>query len=146
MIQQSTIEFIKKWEGVKYKAYKDVIGLDTIGVGHLIKSNEKDLLIKTLTEQEVDDLLRKDLKVCDTCIVNNVKVPLLQTQFDALASFIFNLGIGAFGKSTLLKKVNLKAPKEEISVEFKKWNKAGGKEVKGLTLRREAEANLFNKA
>jgi lysozyme len=146
-IQQSTIDFLKKEESVRYKAYKDCCGKWTIGVGHLIMDQEKDLLMKTITEQQVNSLLEHDLVTCKNVIDNHVQVELTQNQFNALASFIFNEGQGAFLQSTLLKKINSKAPKEEIEFEFKRWDKAvvNGHlvEVEGLLNRRLQEAQLY---
>tara|TARA_R110000868_G_scaffold242321_1_gene497838 strand:+ start:82 stop:522 length:441 start_codon:yes stop_codon:yes gene_type:complete len=144
MITQSTINLVKKFEGVRYKAYQDVIGKYTTGVGHLILPSEKNLLTKQLTEAEVDILLSKDLMHAQACIQQNVRLNrLTQNQFDALASFIFNLGCSAFSNSTLLKKINGLDSKETITIQWLKWNKAGGVIRPGLATRRQAEVNLY---
>jgi lysozyme len=72
-----------------------------------------------------------------------IKVELSDNQFSALVSFAFNLGAGALSKSTLLKKVNANPEDESIRAEFAKWDKAGGKQLRGLTRRRKAEADLY---
>ena len=105
-IAKSTLDFITKEEGARNKAYKDSKGLWTIGVGHLIKSDEQYLLNATLTDQEVEDLLKKDLKWCSDAVETSVKVPLSQPQFDALYSLCFNIGGTNFSKSTVVKKIN----------------------------------------
>ena len=105
-IAKSTLDFITKEEGARNKAYKDSKGLWTIGVGHLIKSDEKDLLTATLSDQEVEDLLKSDLKWCSEAVESSVKVPLAQNQFDALYSLCFNIGGTNFAKSTVVKKIN----------------------------------------
>ena len=105
-IAESTLSFITNEEGFRNKAYKDSKGLWTIGVGHLIKSDEKDLLTATLSDQEVEDLLKSDLKWCSEAVESSVKVPLAQNQFDALYSLCFNIGGTNFAKSTVVKKIN----------------------------------------
>ena len=95
-----------KEEGARNKAYKDSKGLWTIGVGHLIKDDEKDLITANLTNDQVEDLLKKDLKWCSEAVETSVKVPLQQHQFDALYSLCFNIGGTNFAKSTVVKKIN----------------------------------------
>lgn len=148
-VSQNGINLIKQFEGVRYKAYKDVVGLDTIGVGHLIKKDEPELLRKVLTEIEVDEILKKDLLISESCVNNNVKVTLNQNQFDSLVSLVFNIGCGNFKASTLLKFLNnsnygTTAPPSGAAGQFLVWNKGGGKVVEGLKKRRLAESNLFS--
>ena len=83
-IAQSTLDFITKEEGARNKAYKDTKGLWTIGVGHLIKADEQHLINETLTDEQVKELLKSDLKWCSEAVETSVKVPLTQNQFDAL--------------------------------------------------------------
>lgn len=145
LIQPSTLRFIRLHEGAKRKAYKDVAGLDTIGVGHLIKPTENYLLHKELNDDEVNALLAADLEKANASIKKLVTATLTQQQYDALISFVFNVGSGAFARSTLLKKINTSCPPVEIKAEFMKWTRAGGKKVQGLVNRRTAEAELFCK-
>ena len=105
-IAQSTLDFITKEEGHKNRAYKDSKGLITIGVGHLIKPDEQHLINATLTDEQVKDLLKSDLKWCSEAVESSVKVPLSQPQFDALYSLCFNIGETNFKKSTVVKKIN----------------------------------------
>jgi len=136
-IAESTLSFITKEEGFKNKAYKDSKGLLTIGVGHLIKPSEPHLLTATLSDQEVKDLLKSDLKWCSEAVESSVKVPLAQNQFDALYSLCFNIGEGAFRRSTVVKRLNqndLKGAADAILM----WNKP---EV--LVKRRQRERALF---
>ena len=105
-IAKSTLDFITKEEGARNKAYKDSKGLWTIGVGHLIKADEQYLLNATLTNEQVEDLLKSDLKWCSEAVESSVKVPLQQNQFDALYSLCFNIGETNFRKSTVVKKIN----------------------------------------
>jgi lysozyme len=136
-IAKSTLSFITKEEGLRNKAYKDSKGLWTIGVGHLIKADEKHLLTATLTDEQVEELLQSDLKWCQDAVDNHVKVPLTQNQYDALYSLCFNIGETNFRKSTVLRKVNendLKGAADAILM----WNKP---EV--LINRRKRERALF---
>lgn len=138
------VELIKKFEGSRRTMYKDVVGLPTIGVGHLITEKDKHLLTQMLSEEEIDDLLRKDLERFEYA-VNSISIKLKQNEFDALVSLAFNIGTSAFVSSTLAKKLRTKHLREEVAAEFLCWNKAGGKEVAGLTRRRKAERELFLK-
>ena len=105
-IAQSTLDYITKEEGSRNKAYRDSKGLWTIGVGHLIKPDEQHLLTATLSDQEVKDLLKSDLKWCSEAVEGAVRVPLSQNQFDALYSLCFNIGPTAFRNSTVVRKLN----------------------------------------
>lgn len=144
-ISDNGINFIAGWEGVEYKAYKDAVGLFTVGIGHLIKlPEEKFLLNKTLTRDEVYDIFREDIKRFENNLNKVIKVPINQNQFDALISLAFNIGNGAFNNSTLLKVLN-QGNYEEVPNQILRWDKAGGKTLLGLTRRRKAEVELFNK-
>jgi len=105
-IAKSTLDFITKEEGARNKAYKDSKGLWTIGVGHLIKADEQNLITATLTDEQVEDLLRSDLRWCSEAVETSIRVPLEQHQFDALYSLCFNIGGTNFAKSTVVKKIN----------------------------------------
>lgn len=136
-IAKSTLDFITKEEGARNKAYKDSKGLWTIGVGHLIKADEQHLINTTLTDAQVEDLLKSDLKWCSEAVETSVRVPLHQHQFDALYSLCFNIGETNFKKSTVVKKINendIKGAADAILM----WNKP---EV--LINRRKRERALF---
>ena len=136
-IAESTLSFITHEEGFRNKAYKDSKGLLTIGVGHLIKESEPHLINATLTDEQVKELLRSDLKWCSEAVETSVKVPLAQNQFDALYSLCFNIGETAFRKSTVVRKLNendYKGAADAILM----WNKP---EV--LVKRRQRERALF---
>jgi len=106
-IAESTLSFITKEEGAKNKAYRDSRGLLTIGVGHLIRSDEAHLVNTVLTDEQIKDLLKNDLKRCSEAVESAVKVPLQQAQFDALYSLCFNIGPTAFKNSTVVKRLNV---------------------------------------
>jgi lysozyme len=136
-ITKSTLDFITKEEGARNKAYKDSKGLWTIGVGHLIKADEQHLITATLTDEQVEDLLKSDLKWCSEAVESSVRVPLKQHQFDALYSLCFNIGGTAFKNSTVVKKINendLKGAADAILM----WNKPAV-----LINRRNREKTLF---
>lgn len=92
---------------------------------------------------DAEKLLRKDTKIAVSGVNRQTNVRLNSNQADALISFTYNVGEGALKKSTLLKKVNQERH-DEVPPEFLKWNKAGGKVIKGLTRRRIAEADLYS--
>lgn len=144
---QNCIDLIKRFEGFKTKAYLCPASVPTIGYGSTMYNNGfKVKLGDVITETEADNLLMWELK---SKAVALYKLKLNQNQFDACLSFCFNLGIGAFNKSTLKKKIEANPNDASIKNEFMKWNKArvGGQlmELKGLTRRRIAEAELYFK-
>lgn len=143
-ISQTGINFIKKEEGLRTTAYLDSVSVWTIGFGHTGPEVRGGLVI---TEERAEELLRKDIEKCEAAIAKGVKVELTQNQVDALCSFIFNVGVGAFLGSTLLKRINEKAANNAIRAEFMRWDKGtiGGKKValKGLTVRRGREADMY---
>lgn len=133
---------IKHHEGLRLNAYLDPVGIWTIGWGHTGTAREG--MVITLSEAE--KLLENDLKTAESAIHRLVEVPLNQQQFDALASFIFNVGVGNFSSSTLLKKLN-SGDYMGAANEFPRWNKGTikGKKVilPGLVRRRADERKLF---
>ena len=136
-IAKSTLSYITEEEGKRNKAYKDSKGLWTIGVGHLIKPDEQHLITATLTDQEVEDLLKSDLKWCSEAVESSVKVPLTQKQFDALYSLCFNIGENAFRKSTVVRRLNAGDYKGAADA-IEMWNKPAV-----LINRRKREKALF---
>lgn len=140
-LSEKGFALIRKFEGLKLTAYQCSAHVWTIGYGSTRGVREG----MTITEEEAEDLLWKDVKGAENCVNANVHVPMTQGEFDALVSFVFNLGCGAFGKSTLLRKLN-GGDYDGSSAEFGRWNKAAGKELAGLTRRREAEQQRFEEA
>lgn len=116
-------------------------GYGRLATAILILKEEMEKLIK-ITTGEAKNILRKDLKRTETGVKKLLTLSVTQNQFDALVSFAFNLGLGNLKKSTLLKKVNA-GDKEAAALQFKCWNKAGGRVLAGLTRRRDAEMRLF---
>ncbi|MFA3104176.1 lysozyme [Acinetobacter pittii] len=139
------LNLIKGFEGKRLNAYDDGVGVWTIGFGTIKYPNGARVKKgDTCTEQQAEDYLRNDLAKFEAAINKLVKVPLTQNQFDALASFTYNLGETNLANSTLLKKLN-KGDYQGAADQFLVWNKAGGKVMKGLVRRREAERALFLK-
>jgi lysozyme len=144
-INQEGLTHIRQWEGLRLSAYKDVAGVWTIGFGHTAAAGPPSPTAgMRITESEAVEILRLDLKQFEEAVETAVKVPLNDNQFAALVSFCFNVGAGAFRKSTLLKKLNA-GDYNAVPSELAKWNKAGGKTVQGLVNRRAAEAGLWAK-
>ena len=138
-------ELIKSFEGFKSKPYKCPAGVPTIGYGATFYPNGKKVTMadKAITEQDATDLLCHMLESFEKYVDSYCRDDVNQNQFDALVSFAYNLGPANLKSSTLLKKVNANPNDETIRAEFMKWVKAGGKTLKGLVRRREAEANLY---
>ena len=134
------IALIKTFEGLSLSKYQDVVGKWTIGYGHLILPEES--FAQPITEAQAEALLRRDLSVSENAVNKYVSVALNQDQFDALVSFTFNLGSGNLKSSTLLKLLNERRYQEAAN-QLLRWDKAGGKQVAGLTRRRAAELALF---
>lgn len=137
------LQLIKQHEGWRATAYKDPVELWTIGYGHLIKHGEEHLLSVTLTPEQGEELLKSDVAWAEQAVLKYVQVNIDQNQFDALVSFVFNLGSENFRTSTLLKQINAGATEAEIRYEFSRWNKAKGQVLAGLTTRRQSEADLY---
>lgn len=144
------IEQIKRLEGVRAKVYRDSAGLLTVGVGHLLTPAEREsgnVLVEVpyesgLSDEVIDLLLRQDLQSVEAAVQAAVKVSLSQSQYDALVSFVFNIGTGAFRGSTLLRELN-KGRYDEVPRQLARWVYAGGKRVRGLENRRKAEIALW---
>jgi GH24 family phage-related lysozyme (muramidase) len=140
MINQDSIDLIKKYEGLRLKAYVCPAGKLTIGYGHTksVKASQR------ITEAEADALLLEDLRGFEAAVKASIKVPVSENQIGALVSFAFNVGLGAFRRSTLLKRLNA-GDYKAVPTELLKWNKAGGVVLPGLTARRAAEGFLWGK-
>lgn len=139
-ISQFGLKLIKEFESLELNAYLCPAKVWTIGYGHTKNVKRGD----RITEKQADCFLMQDLYETEKAINKLVRVPLTQNQYDALCSFVFNVGVGAFNKSTLLAKLN-KGDYTGAANEFKRWNKAGGVILAGLIRRRQAEEVLFSK-
>lgn len=137
-ISKAGLDLIKQFEGLYLKAYRCPAGVPTIGYGHTAGV----AMGQTITQQQADDYLRRDVRQFERAVERLVKVPLTQGQFDALVSFAFNLGEGALAQSTLLRLLNA-GDYAGAAAQFDRWNKAGGRVLPGLVRRRAAERALF---
>lgn len=138
MITSKALDLVKHFEGCKLAAYKCPAGVWTIGFGRTAGVKQGD----TCTQMQADLWLKTELSAQERTINEFVTVKISQNQRDALASFIYNVGAGAFKKSTLARKLN-NGDYVGAAAEFGKWTKAGGKTLPGLISRRAAERALF---
>jgi lysozyme len=137
-ISQKGIDLIKTFEGCKLFAYRDSVGIATIGYGHT-----KDVRMgMSITQKQAEEFLKSDIKPIER-ILNGMGINYTQNQFDALTSWIFNLGEGKFKGSTMYKNIVARKSDAEITDQMVKWVNAGGRPLLGLKKRRVAEANMF---
>lgn len=141
-INQKGLQLIKDFEGCRLVVYADAAGYPTVGYGHMDFSL---VLGNKITQAEAEELLRSDLQKFEDGVSELLVEEYTANQFSAMVSLAFNIGLGAFKKSTLLRKFNA-GDILGAAAEFHKWNKAGGKVLKGLVRRRQAEARLFLEA
>ena len=140
-VSQKGIDLIKQFEGLRLTSYKCSAGVLTIGFGHTGADVYTGMRI---SEEEAEKLLWEDTESAQRYINSCVKVKLNQNEFDALVSFVFNVGNGAFYESTLLKLLNAGADRKIVASEFGRWVKAGSDTpVPGLVRRRDYEKKLF---
>ncbi|MBM2884118.1 lysozyme [Chromobacterium phragmitis] len=139
---QNGIALVQKFEGLRLTAYRDIVGVLTIGYGHTGPDVTPGL---TITQPRAVALLQQDLAKFEAGVSRLVKAPLSQNQFDALVSFSYNLGLGSLQNSTLLRLLNA-GDYVGAAGQFILWDKAGGKAVPGLLARRSAEQALFKGA
>ena len=135
-----SLELIKRFEGLRLEAYLCPADVWTIGYGHTKGVRRGDVITRT----QANDFLALDMGWVILTVKDTVLVPLNINQEAALYSFIYNVGGGAFARSTMLRRLN-KGNYADAANEFKRWNRGGGKVLNGLIRRREAEAALFRK-
>lgn len=138
------VPLIAKFEGLRLQPYKDSAGIPTIGYGTTwyptgVKVTMSD---QSITKEQAESYLRYALGVTEKALDRLVGASLNANQHAALLSFVYNIGVAAFGASTLLKKLN-RGDYQGAAEEFMRWDHAGGVEIEGLKKRRKAEAMLF---
>ena len=135
---QKGIDLIKSFEGCKLFAYKDSVGVLTIGYGTTkgVKAG------MSITQQQAESFLKRDIVPLEK-VLNSMNINFTQGQYDALISFQYNLGAANFKSSTMYKKIIARASDLEITDQMVKWCNAGGKPLYGLKKRRVEEANMF---
>lgn len=137
-ISNSGLSLIKRYEGCRLKAYKDSVGVWTIGWGNTSHAKAG----VAITQQQAETFLKEDIVPVEH-VLNGMGVNFTQNQFDALCSWIFNLGTANFSSSTMRKYIVARKSDTEITDQMVKWHNAGGKPLLGLKRRRCAEANMF---
>ena len=137
-LSEAGYDIIKHFEGLKLDAYQCSAGVWTIGYGHTRNVKQGD----TITEEQADRFLEQDVKATVKFVNLYVRVELTQQMFDALCSFVFNVGVGAFRNSTMLRLLN-RGNYDKVLLEFGRWVNVNGKESNGLKMRRKMEAELF---
>lgn len=137
-ISQKGIDLIKSFEGLELKAYLCPAKVWTIGYGHTKGVRQG----QSITSEQADDFLKSDIADSEK-EVNKQSLKLNQNQFDALVSFTYNVGVGSFRSSTLLKKAKRNPNDESIRNEFAKWKYANSEILPGLIRRRTAESDLY---
>ena len=139
-ITQNGIDLIKRFEGFSRTVYFCPAGYPTIGYGHVVKPHED--FLAGIDEAQAEELLRQDAVIAERAVLRLINVPLTDGQFDALVSFTYNLGGGALQRSTLRRKIN-REEHADVPEQFMRWVWAGGRKLKGLVRRREAEGLLY---
>ena len=131
---------IQQFEGFSPKLYACPAGYLTIGYGHVVQSDET--FVRSIDKLQAYELLRTDVQTAEKAVLRLISVPLTNGQFDALVSFVFNLGAGALQRSTLRRKVN-RQEHADVPAEFQRWVYVGYKKSKGLIKRRLIEASAY---
>jgi lysozyme len=142
------VQFIAGFEGFSPRLYNDPGGHCTIGYGHLVhlgrcNGNEPADFKQGISREQGLELLGRDADAAERAVNQKVQVALTQYQFDALVSFVFNVGAGAFGGSTMLRRLN-QGEYKAVPAELMRWVNSGGKPLPGLVRRRKAEGLLFS--
>lgn len=132
------ISLIKSFEGLRLKSYQDSVGVWTIGYGATRGIGPG----MSISNEQAERMLMNDIARFEPELDKLAKVPLNQNQWDALMSFVYNLGAANLGSSTLLKLLNA-GDCAGAAEQFSRWNKAGGQVLAGLTKRRASERQLF---
>jgi lysozyme len=142
-ITEEGLDVIKEFEGFRSKAYRDAVGVWTIGYGHTSMAGAPqvtpDLVV---SKAEATDILRRDVEMFARGVRESVHVQLTDQQFSALVSFAYNVGLGGFRSSSVLKAVNAR-DFDAVPRRLNLWVKAGGRTLPGLVRRRAAEGALF---
>ena len=139
------LELLKSFEGLELRAYRDSVGVLTIGYGHTSMAGPP--VVKPgmrITKDKAEAILKRDLKKYEDAVRNALKVPVTQEMFDAMVSLCYNIGPAGFRRSSVLKFTNRRLF-DQADDKFLLWNKAGGRVLRGLTRRRHAEAELYRK-
>lgn len=144
-VNQATLDLIKRFEGWRSTAYRDAVGVLTIGYGHTSAAGKPEVKSgMKITKEQGEEILRRDVEKFSAGVKAVVKVSLTDNQFGALVSFSYNVGLGNFRKSSVLRVVNA-GQLSRVPDRLALWNKAGGRVLKGLVRRRGEEGELFSR-
>lgn len=139
----AALAIIKKFEGLRLKAYLCPAGVWTIGYGSTRINNRDVIESDTCTAEEAEAMLVETVSRLKFSVRRMVKRELKQNEYDALISLAYNIGLGNFQRSSLLILINISAPPNIIALEFPRWNKSKGKILAGLVARRKEEMDLY---
>jgi lysozyme len=145
-VSDECVKMIMHHEGVRLKPYRCPANLWTVGVGHLIGDGKSlpQEWDRQFTMEEVNDILKKDLRRFERGVLRLCPMGLTQHRFDALVSFSFNVGLGSLQRSTVRRRHN-RGDYEGAAEAFMMWTKGGGRVLRGLVIRRQDEVNLYRK-
>jgi len=145
-VSETGIRLTAKYEGFRRDPYLDAVGVPTIGFGNTFYRDNTRVKMtdKPITEEKGRELLKDIIKGFEREVLKVMK-RVNQNQFDAVLSLVYNIGVTAFIRSTLLKRINNNPNDPDIAYQFSRWDKAGGKVLLGLTRRRKEEAELYFK-
>lgn len=141
-VSEEGLALIKQFEGFSPVMYRCPAGIPTIGYGHVVYRPEQ--FSGGITQAQAEQWLRQDVQLAQQAVARLIAVPLMQGQWDALVSFVFNLGAGRLQASTLRRVVN-RSEHMQVPVQLRRWVYAGGRVLPGLVRRREAEVRLYQK-
>lgn len=145
-INKEAEALIKKFESLRLEAYHCSAGVCTIGWGSTTYTDMTPIKIEDkISLETAQELFEFHIKRCEDAVASVIMIPLSDNEFSALVSLCYNIGPSAFKKSTLLKMLNNKEPKEDVAYQFLQWNKSNGKVLQGLAKRRKEEHDLFLK-
>ena len=142
-ISEPGLALIKQFEGFSPTPYLCPAGKPTIGYGHVIRASEQ--FPDAISTDEAESLLKQDVSYTEQIITHSIVIDLTQNQFDALVSLAYNIGVGAFVNSTLLRLLNT-GDTQAASAQFAHWIYSNGQKLDGLAARRAAEAELFEQS
>jgi lysozyme len=142
-VNENGLALIRKFEGFRARAYRDAVGVWTIGYGHTSMAGAPQVKAGLIISRDkAAQILAKDVVMFATGVAELVKSELNDNQFSALVSFAYNVGLGNFRKSSVLSAVN-REDFEAVPRRLALWSRAGGRVLPGLVKRRAAEAALF---
>lgn len=141
-VSEAGVDLVMQSEDCRVAVYRDAAGLPTAGCGHLVTDGEY-RVDQNLTEHEIRDLIVDDLSPTVECVNKGIKgSKTTQGQFDAFVDLTFNIGCGRFLRSTALT-CHLKGDVQCATTGIGLWNKAGGRVLRGLVLRRNADIEMY---